>query len=159
MPIDINDLSEGWLELESDPGKFFLCSNYCLIWYLWFFSSGIFTLLLEDLGARGVQVEELYDLQKPLDGPVYGYIFLFRWTEERRSRRKTILDAEQFIKDEAAINNMFFAHQVQNLSLNKLMWNLTKVFSNLGGSKQLCHSCTAFNSSQLPPSNSGPYII
>ena len=84
-------------------------------------SSGIFTLLLEDLGARGVQVEEVYDLQKPLDGPVYGYIFLFRWTEERRSRRKTILDAEQFIKDEAAINNMFFAHQVQNLSLNKLM--------------------------------------
>ena len=122
-------------------------------------SSGIFTLLLEDLGARGVQVEEVYDLQKPLDGPVYGYIFLFRWTEERRSRRKTILDAEQFIKDEAAINNMFFAHQVQNLSLNKLMWNLTKVFSNLGGSKQLCHSCTAFNSSQLPPSNSGPYFI
>ncbi|XP_046652742.1 ubiquitin carboxyl-terminal hydrolase calypso-like [Daphnia pulicaria] len=92
MPIDINDLSEGWLELESDPG--------------------IFTLLLEDLGTCGVQVEEVYDLQKPLDGdaPVYGYIFLFRWRE--RSRRKTILDAEQFIKDEAAINNMFFAHQV-----------------------------------------------
>ncbi|EFX76605.1 hypothetical protein DAPPUDRAFT_54920 [Daphnia pulex] len=92
MPIEINDLSEGWLELESDPG--------------------IFTLLLEDLGTCGVQVEEVYDLQKPLDGdaPVYGYIFLFRWRE--RSRRKTILDAEQFIKDETAINNMFFAHQV-----------------------------------------------
>lgn len=57
-------------------------------------------------------MEEVYDLQKPVDGPVYGYIFLFRWTEERRSRRKTILDAEQFIKDEAVINNMFFAHQV-----------------------------------------------
>ena len=75
-------------------------------------NEGIFTLLLEDLGACGVQVEEVYDLQKPLDGdaPVYGYIFLFRWRE--RSRRKTILDAEQFIKDEAVINNMFFAHQV-----------------------------------------------
>jgi hypothetical protein len=69
-------------------------------------------LLREDLGTCGVQVEEVYDLQKPLDGdaPVYGYIFLFRWRE--RSRRKTILDAEQFIKDETAINNMFFAHQV-----------------------------------------------
>lgn len=76
------------------------------------FIEGIFTLLLEDLGTCGVQVEEVYDLQKPLDGdaPVYGYIFLFRWRE--RSRRKTILDAEQFIKDETAINNMFFAHQV-----------------------------------------------
>ena len=35
MPIDINDLSEGWLELESDPGKFFLCSNYCLTRHLY----------------------------------------------------------------------------------------------------------------------------
>lgn len=82
------------------------------------FSKGIFTLLLEDLGARGVQVEEVYDLQKPVEGPVYGYIFLFRWTEERRSRRKTILDAEQFVKDEVAINNMFFAHQVLSLIMN-----------------------------------------
>lgn len=85
-------------------------------------NTGIFTLLLEDLGARGVQVEEVYDLQKPLEGPVYGYIFLFRWTEERRSRRKTILDAEQFVKDEAAINNMFFAHQVFKIC-NRILCN------------------------------------
>lgn len=23
MPVDINNLTEGWLELESDPGEFF----------------------------------------------------------------------------------------------------------------------------------------
>jgi len=92
MPIDINDLWEGWLELESDPG--------------------IFTLLLEDLGACGVQVEEIYDLHKAMDGPIFGYIFLFRWTEERRSRRKTNPDTEQFVKDESTVNSMFFAHQV-----------------------------------------------
>jgi len=92
MPIDINDLCEGWLELESDPG--------------------IFTLLLEDLGACGVQVEEIYDLHKTMDEPVFGYIFLFRWTEERRSRRKTNPDTEQFVKDESTVNSMFFAHQV-----------------------------------------------
>ncbi|ELU18321.1 hypothetical protein CAPTEDRAFT_176521, partial [Capitella teleta] len=58
----------GWLELESDPG--------------------LFTLLLEDIGVQGVQVEEIYDLQKPIEGQVYGFIFLFKWIEERRSRRK-----------------------------------------------------------------------
>jgi ubiquitin carboxyl-terminal hydrolase BAP1 len=51
-------------------------------------------------------------LQKELDGPVFGYIFLFRWVEERRSRRKANFDVEQFVKDEATVNGMFFAHQV-----------------------------------------------
>lgn len=53
MPLDINRLAEGWLELESDPG--------------------LFTMLLEDFGVKNVQVEEIYDLHKPLEGPVYGW--------------------------------------------------------------------------------------
>jgi hypothetical protein len=36
-----------WLELESDPG--------------------LFTLLVDDFGVHGVQVEEIYDLTKPID--------------------------------------------------------------------------------------------
>lgn len=56
MPADINRLTEGWLELESDPG--------------------LFTLLLEDFGVKSVQVEEIYDLQKPLEGPVYGCVLI-----------------------------------------------------------------------------------
>lgn len=52
MPADITRLTDGWLELESDPG--------------------LFTLLLEDFGVKDVQVEEIYDLQKPIEGPVYG---------------------------------------------------------------------------------------
>ncbi|KAK0172463.1 hypothetical protein PV328_005777 [Microctonus aethiopoides] len=51
---------------------------------------GLFILLLEDFGVKGAQVEEIYDLQKSLEGPVYGFIFLFRWIEERRSRRKVV---------------------------------------------------------------------
>lgn len=31
---------------------------------------GLFTLLLEDFGVRGVQVEEVYDLQKNIEGCV-----------------------------------------------------------------------------------------
>uniref|UniRef100_A0A6G1SM86 ubiquitinyl hydrolase 1 n=1 Tax=Aceria tosichella TaxID=561515 RepID=A0A6G1SM86_9ACAR len=52
-------LSEGWLELESDPSTF--------------------TLLIEDLGCLGAQVDEIYDLEQKFDGPVYGFIFLFKW--------------------------------------------------------------------------------
>ncbi|XP_065368606.1 ubiquitin carboxyl-terminal hydrolase calypso [Calliphora vicina] len=93
MPVDINRLTEGWLELESDPG--------------------LFTLLLEDFGVHGVQVEEVYDLQKPIEGPVYGFIFLFRWIEERRARRKIVeTTAEIFVKDDEAVANIFFAQQV-----------------------------------------------
>ncbi|KAL5013369.1 hypothetical protein ScPMuIL_007639 [Solemya velum] len=84
-------MNKGWLELESDPG--------------------LFTLLLEDFGVKGVQVEEIYDLQKIIDGPVYGFIFLFRWIEERRSRRKTITEEESFVQDENIVNGLFFAQQ------------------------------------------------
>ncbi|XP_071545074.1 ubiquitin carboxyl-terminal hydrolase calypso isoform X2 [Panulirus ornatus] len=92
MPVDINNLADGWLELESDPG--------------------LFTLLLEDMGVRGVQVEEIYDLQKSFEGKVYGFIFLFRWIEERRSRRKVVENTDNYVQDEAIVNNMFFAQQM-----------------------------------------------
>ncbi|GIY00265.1 ubiquitin carboxyl-terminal hydrolase BAP1 [Caerostris darwini] len=92
MPADLNRLTEGWLELESDPG--------------------LFTLLLEDFGVRGVQVEEVYDLQKTIEGPVYGFIFLFKWIEERRSRRKVTASEENFVEDEETINSIFFAQQM-----------------------------------------------
>ncbi|KAK0077742.1 hypothetical protein PV325_003490 [Microctonus aethiopoides] len=70
---------------------------------------GLFILLLEDFGVKGAQVEEIYDLQKSLEGPVYGFIFLFRWIEERRSRRKVVEQNESFVEDEEIIKNIFFA--------------------------------------------------
>ncbi|XP_078399937.1 ubiquitin carboxyl-terminal hydrolase BAP1 isoform X1 [Cetorhinus maximus] len=86
-------MNKGWLELESDPG--------------------LFTLLVEDFGVKGVQVEEIYDLHCKVQGPVYGFIFLFKWIEERRSRRKvTPLVDETSVIDEEIVNDMFFAHQL-----------------------------------------------
>ncbi|XP_071082119.1 ubiquitin carboxyl-terminal hydrolase BAP1-like [Haliotis cracherodii] len=85
-------MNKGWLELESDPG--------------------LFTLLLEDFGVKGIQVEEIYDLQKPIDGTVYGFIFLFRWIEERRCRRKTTTEDESCVMDDNAVNSIFFAKQI-----------------------------------------------
>lgn len=74
---------------------------------------GLFTLLVEDFGVKGVQVEEIYDLQSKCQSPVYGFIFLFKWIEERRSRRKvnTLVD-ETSVIDEDIVNDMFFAHQL-----------------------------------------------
>uniref|UniRef100_A0A674C659 Ubiquitin carboxyl-terminal hydrolase n=1 Tax=Salmo trutta TaxID=8032 RepID=A0A674C659_SALTR len=84
-------MNKGWLELESDPG--------------------LFTLLCEH--HIGVQVEEIYDLQSKCPSPVYGFIFLFKWIEERRSRRKvsTLVDETSVIDDDI-VNDMFFAHQL-----------------------------------------------
>ncbi|XP_054280190.1 ubiquitin carboxyl-terminal hydrolase BAP1-like [Macrosteles quadrilineatus] len=90
MP-NINCLTESWLELESDPG--------------------LFTLLLEDFGVKGVEVEEIYDLQKSVDSPVYGFIFLFRWIEERRSKRRGVKN-DTYVKDEDLVNTIFFAKQM-----------------------------------------------
>ncbi|XP_054137078.1 ubiquitin carboxyl-terminal hydrolase BAP1 isoform X3 [Melozone crissalis] len=91
-------MNKGWLELESDPG--------------------LFTLLVEDFGVKGVQVEEIYDLQSKCQGPVYGFIFLFKWIEERRSRRKvsTLVDETSVIDDDI-VNNMFFAHQSKGYAI------------------------------------------
>lgn len=92
---DLYNLADGWLELESDPG--------------------LFTLLLEDMGVEGTQVEEIYDLQKePLvdGGECYGAIFLFKWIDDRRSRRKIVDEQELYVKDDEIVNSIFFAQQV-----------------------------------------------
>ena len=45
--------------------------------------------------------------------PVYGFIFLFKWIEERRARRKIMDEEVSFVMDEEVVNNMFFAQQVK----------------------------------------------
>lgn len=61
----------------------------------------------------GVEVEEVYDLQKPIQGRVYGFIFLFKWSEVGRSRRKgQTTGDDSFCTDEQVVNGMFFAHQL-----------------------------------------------
>lgn len=45
--------------------------------------------------------------------PVYGFIFLFKWIEERRARRKQTQDEESFVMDDDTVNRIFFAQQVE----------------------------------------------
>lgn len=83
-----------WLELESDPG--------------------LFTLLVDDFGVKGVQVEEIYDLSKNLEESIFGFIFLFKWMERKSRRSKTAaLDPNSnYVTDPDIVNKMFFAHQI-----------------------------------------------
>lgn len=62
-----------------------------------------------------------------LCSPVYGFIFLFKWIEERRSRRKvsTLVDETSVIDDDI-VNNMFFAHQVGSW-LGEGVWGVSPV--------------------------------
>ena len=84
-------LKEDWLELESDPG--------------------LFTLLIEDFGVKGVAVEEVYDISEKPSGPVFGFVFLFRWNGKGR-RRKGNLFEESYVNKSSIVNNMFFANQI-----------------------------------------------
>lgn len=111
--FNLNLLVDGWLELESDPGTF--------------------SLLIEDFGCYGAQVDEIYDLEQKIEGPVFGFIFLFKWLNNQpndRSRNQksnsTVVnsfdkDNEQqppeqrqwtFVKDANIIREMFFAKQM-----------------------------------------------
>uniref|UniRef100_K3WSN2 Ubiquitin carboxyl-terminal hydrolase n=1 Tax=Globisporangium ultimum (strain ATCC 200006 / CBS 805.95 / DAOM BR144) TaxID=431595 RepID=K3WSN2_GLOUD len=83
-----------WCTIESDPG--------------------VFTSLIEDIGVKGVQVEELYSLdpeQFAELSPVYGLVFLFKYetshgADEDQQRVQYAHDAEE--------NGLFFAKQVIN---------------------------------------------
>jgi len=120
-----------WVELESDPG--------------------LFTLLVYDFGVEDVDVEEVYDLSKPIDRHVYGFIFLFKWTEERKSRRKASYpELDTTVYNEQMENDMFFAQQIipnscASHALLSVLLNIPDI--DLGYTlTQLRDSCKGFDS-------------
>ena len=94
-----NGVFEEWKELESDPG--------------------VFSLLIEDYGVRGVKVEEVYDITRKMETKVYGFVFLFRYVLGDRRARKAARDLvaeDTYVFDTDMVNDMFFAHQIINNS-------------------------------------------
>ena len=99
LSVPQNGVFEEWKELESDPG--------------------VFSLLIEDYGVRGVKVEEIYDLSTKIETKVYGFVFLFRYIlGDRRARKaaRDLISEDTYVYDTDMVNNMFFAHQVINNS-------------------------------------------
>mmetsp|Transcript_3443 Transcript_3443/g.5333 ORF Transcript_3443/g.5333 Transcript_3443/m.5333 type:complete len:324 (-) Transcript_3443:218-1189(-) len=82
-------MAQSWCTIESDPG--------------------VFTELIQRIGVKGVQVEEVYHLSdETLDSlkPIHGLIFLFKWVKDDASDRKLLKDGAP---------GVFFAKQmVQN---------------------------------------------
>lgn len=89
-----------WCTIESDPG--------------------VFTEMLEELGCKTVELEELWSLDdSSLDqltssgGQVYGLIFLFKWVGSNEGETKSSDEAARLPLAENEIpTDLFFAHQV-----------------------------------------------
>mmetsp|Transcript_27027 Transcript_27027/g.76149 ORF Transcript_27027/g.76149 Transcript_27027/m.76149 type:complete len:375 (-) Transcript_27027:79-1203(-) len=80
-------MSDDWCTIESDPG--------------------VFSQLCEEIGVKGVQFEEIYDLEPGAfmtydASQIYGLVFLFKWQQEKDSRPEI----------DAADHGIFFAQQV-----------------------------------------------
>lgn len=83
--------------------------------------------------SRGCRWEEIYDLQSKCQGPVYGFIFLFKMDQERQSCHKvlTLVDDTSVIDDDI-VNNMFFAHQlIPNFCATHALLDRVLNFSNV----------------------------
>ena len=87
-------MSGGWNTIESD--------------------AGVFTYLLDNLGVKDVQFEELLALDPAFlqqHSPVYGVIFLFRWTQQGAP---TGLARDGSFDYQAADELFFAAQTIQN---------------------------------------------
>ena len=84
-------MSSDWCTIESDPG--------------------VFTELLENVGVKGVELEELWTLDDDMLAnlsPLYGLIFLFKWIPGQ----DTSLGARQPLSVDDCPPDLFFAQQV-----------------------------------------------
>jgi ubiquitin carboxyl-terminal hydrolase L5 len=106
--------------------------NWCLIES----DPGVFTELVHKFGVTGVQVEELWSLDKEQFTdlkPVYGLVFLFKWTGDSEAAGSVVQDSR--------LDSIFFARQVINnacatQAIMSVLMNITDSQVNLGTTLQ-----------------------
>jgi len=92
-----------WCLIESDPG--------------------VFTEMIQKLGVKGVQFEEIYSLSKellePLN-PVYGLIFLFKWVKDDKPQGTVVKDsrADEIFFPKQVVNNACATQAIISCLLN-----------------------------------------
>jgi ubiquitin carboxyl-terminal hydrolase L5 len=107
---------DNWCTIESDPG--------------------VFTQLIEDLGVEKVEVEEVYSLQDKEYmtslQPIYGFIFLFKWTGQSRHRVPLLnYDPELFFARQVITNACATQALLSVLLNSKGKIQLTEELENL----------------------------
>ena len=125
--------------------------NWCLIES----DPGVFTELIHKFGVRGVQVDELWSLDKEqlsssAANPVFGLVFLFKWVKELESGNDS---KDGDVVSDSRADKMFFARQVINnacatQAILSVLLNADESALNLGNTlKEFKEFCGSFDAS------------
>jgi len=107
---------------------------------------GVFTELIQKFGVSGVQVEEMWSLDKEqfIDlKPVFGLVFLFKWTADEEPAGSVVQDSR--------LDKIFFAKQVINnacatQAILSVLMNIADSSVTLGPTLQdLKEFCSSFD--------------
>lgn len=117
--------------------------NWCLIES----DPGVFTELIQKFGVTGVQVEELWSLdqdQFETMKPVYGLIFLFKWTGDDDTTGSVVMDSrlEKIFFAKQVINNACATQAILSVLMN-IASSDVKLGSTLGDFKEFVSSFDA----------------
>ena len=92
-------MSDDWCTIESDPG--------------------VFTEMLEEMGCKGVQLEELWSLDdeaiqqlQETTSNIFGFIFLFQYNDDSSKNSASSAVKKSPLAEEEIPEGLFFAHQV-----------------------------------------------
>lgn len=94
-------MGDDWCLIESDPG--------------------VFTELIEKFGVKDVQVEEVWDMDEAMSrlSPIYGYIFLFKYQQDKRTDKTVLPEVPGLFYAKQMITNACATQAIVSVLLNR----------------------------------------